>query len=49
MDEAERCDELVLLRDGNVLAHEPPGELKRRTGTTSLDAAFLQLVAERAA
>ena len=44
MDEAERCDELVLLREGRVLAVESPGELQRRTGASDLDAAFLALV-----
>ena len=46
MDEAERCDDLLLLRDGTLLAHEPPAELRRRTGTDSLDAAFLRLIGE---
>jgi ABC-2 type transport system ATP-binding protein len=46
MDEAERCDELLLMRAGRLLTHETPAELKRRTGTDTLDAAFLQLVSE---
>lgn len=44
LDEAMRCDQVVLLREGTVLAHEPPGELLQRTGTDSPDAAFLALV-----
>ncbi|HZV27492.1 MAG TPA: AAA family ATPase, partial [Acidothermaceae bacterium] len=44
MDEAERCDLLLLLREGQVLAHESPAALKQRTGETSMDAAFLHLV-----
>lgn len=44
MDEAERCDSLLLLREGQVLAHESPAALKQRTGETSMDAAFLHLV-----
>jgi ABC-2 type transport system ATP-binding protein len=44
MDEAERCDTLVLMREGRVLAHESPAELKARTGTTDLDSAFLHLL-----
>jgi ABC-2 type transport system ATP-binding protein len=44
MDEAERCDELLLLRDGQVIAHEAPSALKRSTGTHTLDEAFLHLV-----
>jgi ABC-2 type transport system ATP-binding protein len=44
MNEAERCDELVLMRDGGVLIQESPGQLKERTDTTNLDSAFLQLI-----
>ncbi|MEO9137945.1 MAG: ABC transporter ATP-binding protein [Jatrophihabitans sp.] len=44
MDEAERCDRLLLLRDGRVLASDTPAGLRERTGTSSMDAAFLTLV-----
>jgi ABC-2 type transport system ATP-binding protein len=44
MDEAERCDELVLLRDGAVLANGTPAELRARTGADALDEVFLRLV-----
>jgi ABC-2 type transport system ATP-binding protein len=44
MDEADRCDRLVLLRDGMVLADETPESLRRRTGRDRLDDAFLTLV-----
>lgn len=46
MEEAERCDELLLMRDGRVLTHDSPRELMQHTGTTSMDAAFLQLVTQ---
>jgi ABC-2 type transport system ATP-binding protein len=46
MDEADRCDELLLLRDGRVLAAGTPDELRARTGTTDLGEAFLALVGE---
>lgn len=46
MDEADRCDELLLLRDGDLLATGTPAELRDRTGTSDLDAAFLALVEE---
>lgn len=46
MEEAERCDDLLLMRDGKVLTHDSPQELMQRTGTSSMDAAFLQLVAQ---
>jgi ABC-2 type transport system ATP-binding protein len=44
MDEADRCDALLLLREGRVLARGTPAELRGRTGTTSLDDAFLALI-----
>jgi ABC-2 type transport system ATP-binding protein len=44
MDEATRCDRLVLLREGRVLADVTPAELLERTGETDADAAFLALV-----
>jgi ABC-2 type transport system ATP-binding protein len=44
MDEAERCDRLLLLREGRLLAAGTPAELRRRTGSGDLDAAFLALV-----
>src|SRR6266508_1653847 len=44
MDEAEHCDQLVLLREGRVLAAESPDELLRRTGASSLGDAFLRLI-----
>jgi ABC-2 type transport system ATP-binding protein len=43
MDEAERCHDLVLLRDGRVLATGTPDELRRRTGHDDLEQAFLAL------
>jgi ABC-2 type transport system ATP-binding protein len=44
MDEAERCDELVLLRDGAILAASTPQALRARTGCDNLGEAFLALV-----
>ena len=43
MDEAERCDELVLMRDGVIVAAAPPGEVLARTGADDLEEAFLAL------
>jgi len=44
MDEATRCDELVLMRDGAVIAHETPAALLARTETTDIEQAFLAVV-----
>jgi ABC-2 type transport system ATP-binding protein len=41
MDEADRCDELLFIRDGHVLAQGTPGELRARAGTDNLETAFL--------
>ena len=46
MDEADRCDALVLLREGRVLVTGTPEDLRRRTGAANLDAAFLALIDE---
>jgi ABC-2 type transport system ATP-binding protein len=46
MDEAERCDRLLLLRDGRLLATAEPHELLRQTGAADLDGAFLHLIEE---
>jgi ABC-type multidrug transport system ATPase subunit len=48
MDEADRCDGLLLLRDGELLATGTPDELRERTQTRDLDDAFLRLVEEAA-
>jgi ABC-2 type transport system ATP-binding protein len=47
MDEADRCDTLLLLRDGRLLARATPTELRELTGERELDAAFLRLVEEQ--
>jgi ABC-2 type transport system ATP-binding protein len=46
MDEADRCDALVLLREGRILVTGTPESLRQRTGATDLDAAFLALIDE---
>nr|WP_306237953.1 ABC transporter ATP-binding protein [Ornithinimicrobium sp. HY1745] len=49
MDEAERCDRIALLREGEVMATGTPAELLERTGADSVEAAFLVLIDEAAA
>jgi ABC-2 type transport system ATP-binding protein len=49
MDEADRCDALLLLRAGRLLARGTPDELRARTGADDLEEAFLHLVEEQAA
>jgi ABC-2 type transport system ATP-binding protein len=44
MDEAVRCDRLLLLRDGRLLADDAPAALLEQTGTADIEAAFLALV-----
>jgi ABC-2 type transport system ATP-binding protein len=46
MDEAGRCDLLLLMRDGRILADGAPADLMSRTGTADVEAAFLALVAD---
>jgi ABC-2 type transport system ATP-binding protein len=44
MEEAEHCDELLLMREGRLLATDSPDGLRRRTGCQQLDEAFLALI-----
>jgi ABC-2 type transport system ATP-binding protein len=44
MDEAARCDDLLLMRDGNLLATLTPAELRERTGEDDMERAFLRLI-----
>ncbi|GAA2431103.1 ABC transporter ATP-binding protein [Streptomyces macrosporus] len=44
MDEADRCERLLLMRAGRVLADDTPDALRSRTGTETIEDAFLHLV-----
>src|SRR5919199_1043949 len=44
MDEAGRCDRLLLLRDGRLLADSTPARLRLEAETDDLEEAFLALV-----
>jgi ABC-2 type transport system ATP-binding protein len=47
MDEAGRCDRLLLLREGELLADSTPAELRADAGTDDLEECFLRLVRAR--
>ena len=49
MDEADRCDRLLLMRDGRLLSDSTTPELLARTGRDDVEGAFLQIVEEDAA
>jgi ABC-2 type transport system ATP-binding protein len=44
MDEAARCTHLLLMREGRIIAAEPPSDLLARTGAPDIEEAFLRLV-----
>jgi len=44
MDEATRCDRLLLLREGRLLADDSPGGLLARTGAPDAEQAFFALI-----
>jgi ABC-2 type transport system ATP-binding protein len=44
MDEAVRCDRLLLMREGRMLADDTPDALLKQTGAADVEAAFLALV-----
>ena len=47
MEEADHCDELVLLRNGAILASGSPRELRDQTGVENMDAVFISLVEKK--
>lgn len=46
MDEAERCHDLLLMREGRILAQDTPDALRTRTHCATVEEAFLHLVDE---
>lgn len=44
IDEATRCDEVMMMRAGRLLARAPPKQLMARTRTKSLEDAFVALL-----
>lgn len=43
MDEAERCDDLILIREGQIVAHATPKDMLAQTGSQSVEESFLKL------
>ncbi|WP_375001710.1 ABC transporter ATP-binding protein [Aeromicrobium sp. CTD01-1L150] len=48
MDEAARCDRVLLMREGAVIADDTPDGLRARAGSSDLEQAFLTIAEERA-
>jgi ABC-2 type transport system ATP-binding protein len=44
MDEADRCDRLLLMRDGRIIADGSPADIRDRTGAHDIESAFLAIV-----
>ena len=44
MDEAGRCDRLLLIREGRLIADNSPAAIRTAAGTDDLDEAFLRLI-----
>ena len=44
MDEAERCDRLLLMREGAILTDGTPDAVKESAGAATVEDAFLALV-----
>jgi ABC-2 type transport system ATP-binding protein len=46
MDEAERCDRLLLMREGRIIADDSPANIRAATHTDDIEGAFLAIVGE---
>jgi ABC-2 type transport system ATP-binding protein len=44
MDEADHCGDLLLMREGHLVAHTTPTRLREDTGCPSLEDAFLSII-----
>ncbi|MCM4081279.1 ABC transporter ATP-binding protein [Paractinoplanes hotanensis] len=44
MDEAGRCDRLLLVREGRLIGDDTPAAIRARSGTDDLEEAFLRLI-----
>lgn len=48
MDEAENCDQLILLREGRVLAADTPDNLRHSSAQTAMNDVFISLITQEA-
>ncbi|MBU6998512.1 MAG: ABC transporter ATP-binding protein [Theionarchaea archaeon] len=49
MDEARRCDRIGFIRKGRIIAEGSPSDLLEKTGTTSLEDAFVEFSRQKVA
>jgi ABC-2 type transport system ATP-binding protein len=47
MDEAGRCDRLILIREGRIVGDDSPVAIRARAGTDDLEEAFLRLIRDQ--
>ena len=47
MDEAGRCDRLLLIREGRLIGDDTPAAIRAAAGTDDLEVAFLRLIKEQ--
>ncbi len=47
LDEAERCNRVGLMHKGRLIRREAPDEMKRATGSATLEAAFVKTINEQ--
>jgi ABC-2 type transport system ATP-binding protein len=47
MDEAGRCDRLILIRAGRIVGDDSPAAIRERAGTDDLEEAFLRLIRDQ--
>jgi ABC-2 type transport system ATP-binding protein len=47
MDEAGRCDRLLLIREGRLIGDDTPAAIRATAGTDDLEDAFLRLIRDR--
>ena len=49
MDEAERCDQLILMREGEIIAYDTPRAVRESAEEETVEGAFIALINRRAA